>query len=119
MSGLDENDFPPLEAQPFLTEEGQEIERLRAELAAAIKQRDEAMDTAATHQRNWYEAKTEFGAARAKMRAELAAAIKDRDGLRCALEEIANQDYRGNRSNESLIAQRALHAMRKQGGGAC
>lgn len=32
----------PLEPQPFVTEEGQEIERLRAELAAAIRQRDEA-----------------------------------------------------------------------------
>jgi hypothetical protein len=47
------------------------------------------------------------------LRAEIAAAIKDRDGLLRALEEIANQDYRGNRSNESLIAQRALAAMRK------
>jgi hypothetical protein len=44
---------------------------------------------------------------------ELAAAIKQRDGLLRALEEIANQDYRGNGSNESLIAQRALAAMRK------
>ena len=33
---------PPLEPQPFVTEEGREIERLRAELAAAIKQRDNA-----------------------------------------------------------------------------
>ena len=47
------------------------------------------------------------------LRAEIAAAIKDRDGLLRALEEIANQDYRGNGSNESLIAQRALAAMRK------
>ena len=39
-----ENDFPPLEPQPFLTEEGREIERLRAELAAMREQRDEAMD---------------------------------------------------------------------------
>ena len=37
-----ENDFPPLEPQPFLTEEGREIERLRAELAAMREQRDEA-----------------------------------------------------------------------------
>jgi hypothetical protein len=37
----------------------------------------------------------------------------ERDGLLRALEEIANQDYRGNGSNESLIAQRALAAMRK------
>ena len=49
MSDLTETDFPPLEPQPFVTEEGREIERLRAELskkfgelAAAIKQRDEA-----------------------------------------------------------------------------
>jgi hypothetical protein len=48
-----------------------------------------------------------------RLRAELAAAIKQRDGLLRALEEIANQDYRGNGSNESLIAQRALAAMRK------
>ena len=33
---------PPLEPQPFVTEEGREIERLRAELAAMQKQRDEA-----------------------------------------------------------------------------
>ena len=31
MSELKENDFPPLEPQPFVTEEGQEIERLRAD----------------------------------------------------------------------------------------
>jgi hypothetical protein len=42
VSGLNENDFPPLEPQPFITEEGRQIERLRAGLAAAIKQRDEA-----------------------------------------------------------------------------
>ena len=39
---MKETDFPPLEPQPFVTEEGREIQRLRAELAAAIKQRDEA-----------------------------------------------------------------------------
>jgi SMC interacting uncharacterized protein involved in chromosome segregation len=46
---LNENDFPPLEPQPFVTEEGREIERLRAELskkfeelAAMRQQRDEA-----------------------------------------------------------------------------
>ena len=38
MSELNENDFPPLESQPFVTEEGREIERLRAELAAAKEQ---------------------------------------------------------------------------------
>jgi hypothetical protein len=42
VSELNEDDFPPLEPQPFVTAEGREIERLRAELAAAIKQRDEA-----------------------------------------------------------------------------
>ena len=42
MSELNENDFPPLEPQPFVTEEGREIERLRAELAAMRQQRDEA-----------------------------------------------------------------------------
>ena len=42
MSELKENDFPPLEPHPFLTEKGREIERLRAELAAMQKQRDEA-----------------------------------------------------------------------------
>ena len=47
MSELNENEFPPLEPQPFVTEEGREIERLRAELAAAIKQRDEAVDIGA------------------------------------------------------------------------
>lgn len=35
MSDLTETDFPPLEPQPFVTEEGREIQRLRAELAAA------------------------------------------------------------------------------------
>ena len=34
MSDLTDADFPPLEPQPFVTEEGREIERLRAELAA-------------------------------------------------------------------------------------
>ncbi len=34
MSGMKETDFPPLEPQPFVTEEGREIQRLRAELAA-------------------------------------------------------------------------------------
>ena len=45
--------------------------------------------------------------------AALTALVAERDGLLRALEEIANQDYRGNGSNESLIAQRALAAMRK------
>ena len=44
MSELKENDFPPLEPQPFVTEEGREIERLRAELAAMREQRDEARE---------------------------------------------------------------------------
>jgi hypothetical protein len=35
---------PPLEPLPFVTEEGREIERLRAELAAMEKQRDEARE---------------------------------------------------------------------------
>ena len=35
MSDLTDTDFPPLEPQPFVTEEGREIQRLRAELAAA------------------------------------------------------------------------------------
>jgi hypothetical protein len=48
--------------------------------------------------------------------AALTALVAERDGLLRALEEIANQDYRGNGSNESLIAQRALAAMRKGGG---
>ena len=34
MSDLTETDFPPPEPQPFVTEEGREIERLRAELDA-------------------------------------------------------------------------------------
>ena len=42
MSDLTDTDFPPLDPQPFVTEEGREIERLRAELAAVQKQRDEA-----------------------------------------------------------------------------
>lgn len=42
MSELNENDFSPLEPQPFVTEEGREIERLRAELADMREQRDEA-----------------------------------------------------------------------------
>jgi hypothetical protein len=56
-----------------------ELDALREQLAAAQKQRDEAMDIAATHKRNWYEAKTEYGAAMGKIRAELAAAQKQRD----------------------------------------
>ena len=52
---------------------------LLAELAKVRQQRDEAKDTAATHKRNWYEAKTEYGTALGKVRAELAAAIKQRD----------------------------------------
>jgi hypothetical protein len=50
---------------------------------------------------------------RPDLRANLTALVAERDGLLRALEEIANQDYRGNGSNESLIAQRALAAMRK------
>lgn len=42
--------------------------------------------------------------------AALAAAIKQRDGYRSALERIANEDYRGNRSKESQIAFDALAA---------
>ena len=42
MSNLNENDFSPLEPQPFVTEEGREVERLSAELAAMRQQRDEA-----------------------------------------------------------------------------
>jgi hypothetical protein len=42
---------PPLEPQPFVTEEGREIERLRAELAAAIKQRENARDYSIALQR--------------------------------------------------------------------
>lgn len=53
-----------------------------------------------------------------RLRAELAAAIKQRDNYRSALERIANQDYRGNRSTESQIAFSALAEMRKEGGGA-
>ena len=34
MSDMKETDFPPPEPQPFVTEEGREIQRLRAELAA-------------------------------------------------------------------------------------
>jgi hypothetical protein len=56
-----------------------ERDGLREQLAAAIMQRDEAMDIAATHKRNWYEAKTEYGAAMGKMRAELAAMREQRD----------------------------------------
>lgn len=38
-----------------------------------------------------------------------AALLAERDRLKRALEEIANQDYRGNRSVESGIAYRALN----------
>jgi hypothetical protein len=37
---LDENDFPPLEPQPFVTAEGREITRLRADLATHTAERD-------------------------------------------------------------------------------
>ena len=41
---------PPLEPQPFVTEEGREIDRLRAELAAMREQRDEARRDACAFQ---------------------------------------------------------------------
>jgi hypothetical protein len=48
----------------------------------------------------------------------LLAIVGERDAYKEALERIANQDYRGNRSAESQIAFKTLAAMRKEGGGA-
>ena len=60
-----------------VSELARELSKKIEELAAAIKQRDEARDTAAAiHRRNWYEAKTEYGTALGKVRAELAAALR-------------------------------------------
>lgn len=56
MTDLTDTDFPPPEPQPFVTEEGREIQRLRdelskkiGELAAAIKERDEARQEVCRH----------------------------------------------------------------------
>jgi chromosome segregation ATPase len=130
---FNENDFPPLEPQPFVSEEGREIERLRAKLAAAKaqlatnadelaamqKQRDEAMDIAATHKRNWYEAKTEYGAAMGKIRAELAAMREQRDEARrlhCV--EITRESMNPKRFTAEWAAKQLGWDCFKEGGGA-
>ena len=128
MSELNENARPRVTVQHFATNDERTIMRLRAELAAAIRQRDEAVDIAATHQRNWYEAKTEFGAARVKMSAALADAIKQRDEARvyCIALQRAIEHHRRGAAVPPKIADNCPHHARmlnellasKEGGGA-
>jgi hypothetical protein len=52
VSDINENDFSPLEPQPFVTEEGREVERLRAALADMRQQRQELQLLAAAEGAN-------------------------------------------------------------------
>lgn len=64
---------------------------LRAENATLKAQVEKAELKAKTHERDWYEAKSEFGTASAKLRAALREAQTDRDRLRVELDGIRNR----------------------------
>jgi uncharacterized coiled-coil DUF342 family protein len=126
VSDINENDFPPLEPQPFVTEEGREVERLRAELAAMKKQRDAADEECREATASWCSEANET----LDLYRELAAMRKQRDEARrdaCAFQGIIKfnlQHPNGIISTEATLRlAKAIAAERgwdcyKEGGGA-
>ena len=62
------------------------LEALLHERENLIRERDEARAKADTYERDWYEAKSEFGTATAKLRERLRAAERERDEWRSRAE---------------------------------
>ena len=120
-----ENDFPPLEPQPFLTEEGREIERLRAELAAMREQRDEAMD----ERSYWYREHSRLieklvSLEREDNERERLDAIERNDTMTKWMDQVTamlcHSMTHSHDAKQELVTRcdAAIAAMRKEGGGA-